>query len=70
MSNMRITYYYAVIDETGWCYQVCSTSRNYNGRPEYIAIPMYNEDYIEKYYNVEDGKWYLEESFTTEWTPI
>ena len=60
---------YARIDETGYCYEVCSSSRNYDGTEGYISIPEYNEDYLEKYYNVNDGKWYEDAEFTIEWTP-
>lgn len=69
MAEARITFYYAMIDETGWCYEVRGTSRNCDGREGYISISSYNLDYIEKYYNVADGKWYWEETFTTEWIP-
>lgn len=69
MAEARITFYYARIDETGWCYGVISTSRNNDGKEGYVPIPSQNDDYLEKYYNVADGKWYLESTFTTEWTP-
>jgi hypothetical protein len=67
--DMRTTFNYAIIDETGYCYEVCTTSRYCHDLPGYIVIPVFNEEYIEKYYNVADGKWYLEETFTTEWVP-
>lgn len=66
--DMRTTFCYAIIDETGWCYEVRSTSRYCDGMEGYIRIPVYSEEYIEKYYNTADGKWYLEDTFTTEWT--
>lgn len=69
MIEPRLAYNYAIIDETGWCYEVCTTSRNCDGMEGYIAISTYNPDYLDKYYNIADGKWYLEESFTTEWIP-
>lgn len=69
MEARRYAYNYAKIDETGWCYEVCSTSRNCDGMEGYVSIPEYSSDYMGKYYNVADGKWYLEASFTTEWTP-
>ena len=62
-------YNYARIDETGFCYEVCSSSRDCDGMDGYISIPEYSEDYIEKYYNVNDGKWYEDAEFTTEWIP-
>lgn len=62
-------YNYAIIDETGWCYEVISTSRSHEGEEGYIVIPEYNEDYMDKYHNVADGKWYEDAEFTTEWTP-
>ena len=69
MVQPRYANCYAIIDETGWCYEVCSASTNHDGLEGYIRIPEYNTDYLDKYYNVANGKWYLEESFTTEWTP-
>lgn len=70
MMERRLAYNYAIIDETGFCYEVCSTSRNCDGMEGYISIPECNPDYMEKYYNVADDKWYLEDSFTTEWAPV
>ena len=69
MIEPRYAYNYALIDETGWCYEVRSTSMNCDDLEGFIPIPVYNPDYMEKYYNVADGKWYLEDSFATEWTP-
>ena len=69
MAQARITFYYAIIDETGWCYEVCSTSRNCDGMEGYLSISSHNLDYLDKYYNIENGKWYWEDSFTTEWIP-
>lgn len=65
----QYAYNYALIDETGLCNEVSSTSRSHDGEAGWIAIPEYNEDYIDKYYNVADGKWYEDAEFTTEWTP-
>ena len=62
-------YAYAEIDpSTGMCIGVM-TSTSEVENPIFIAIPEYNEDYFMKYYNQADGKWYLEDTFTTEWTP-
>lgn len=69
MEARRYAYNYAKIDATGFCYEVCSCSRCYDGEEGYISIPECDTDYMGKYYNVSDGKWYLEASFTTEWTP-
>lgn len=62
-------YHFAVIDETGFCYEVLDTTINYEGRDGYVAIDEYNEDYLFKYYNRADGKWYTDSAFTDEWTP-
>ena len=69
MIEPRLAYNYAFVDETGYCYEVRTTSRNCDGMEGYIRIPEYNPDYLEKYYNQENGKWYLEETFSTEWIP-
>ena len=62
-------YYYARIDEDNMCVEVIDTSVDHSGYPEYIPIPEFNEEYIMKYYNAENGKWYLEPAFATEWIP-
>ncbi len=69
MEARRYAYNYAIINETGFCYEVCSTSENRDDEENFISIPEYDDSYMGKYYNVADGKWYLEASFTTEWTP-
>ena len=70
MAEFRFAYNYALIDETGWCYEVCSTSRNCDGMDGYIRIPEYNYDYMEKYYNVVDCKWYHDAEFSNEATEL
>lgn len=60
-------YYYAIIDlETGECLGVMDMSSyvSPDEYPEYIAIPEYNEDYMENYYNQADGNWYTDAEFT------
>jgi hypothetical protein len=65
---MQYAYNYALIDETGWCYEVTSVSHEQN-EEGWIAIPEYDDSYMDKYYNVADGKWYEDAEFTTEWSP-
>ena len=64
MAEARITFYYAIIDESGWCYEMCSTSRNCDNLEGYLPISGMDIDYLDKYYNVENGLWYLDEGFT------
>lgn len=59
-------YHYAILDESGLCNEVRSTSKNCDGADGYISIPIYSNDYLEKYYNSADGKWYLDNTFATE----
>lgn len=66
MTELRLRYNYALIDETGWCYEVCTTSRNCDEMEGYVVIPEYSYDYLEKYYNVGDGKWYHDAEFQDE----
>lgn len=69
MAKRRLNYYYATIDPAdGFCYGVC-TSINPLEDEHYVEIESLNRDYELKYYNRANGKWYLEASFTTEWTP-
>ena len=62
-------YNYAIISTNGLCVDVYGTSESYTDKENYIAVPEYNPLYIGKYYNQADQKWYIEASFTTEWTP-
>ena len=65
----QYAYHYALIDETGYCYEVRDTTDNCDDEPNFIAIPSYDNSYLEKYYNRADGKWYTDAAFTNEWTP-
>ena len=62
-------YIYALVDEAGLCLEVRGTSKNCDGVEGYVTISKYNSHYIDKYYNVNNGLWYLEASFATEWIP-
>ena len=62
-------YIYALIDGVGLCSEVRGTSKNCDELEGYVAISKYNSHYIDKYYNVNNGLWYLEASFATEWIP-
>lgn len=63
----RLAYNYAEIDlDTGECIGVISSTRVKNGE-QYIPIPSYNEDYMEKYYL--NGNWYEDAAGTIPWTP-
>lgn len=70
MMEPRLAYNYALIDETGWCYEIRTTSRNCDGMEGYISVPEYKDDYLEKYYNVTDGKWYHDPEFQNEATEL
>ena len=65
----QYAYNYARILENGFCYEVLTTSRDNTDLDGYIEIPVYSSDYMGKYYNVADGKWYYDAAFTNEWTP-
>lgn len=60
-------YNYAQIDlETGECFGVRTrTSEIIN--PALIPIEVDSNDYIGKYYNQANGKWYEDAAFTIEW---
>ena len=68
---MAVNYYYnyAEIDpDTNMCVGVQSTTVECTEDPTLVEIPVYDEEYIMKYYNWEDGKFYLEPTYETEWT--
>ena len=62
---------YVRIDDDGYCREVNRQSKilDANQYDELISIPSYTEEYIEKYYNRDDGKWYEDKYFITEWIP-
>lgn len=59
-------YYYAQIDlATGMCIGVQDTSVDCSGSPDMIPIPVYDEDYLCKYYI--NGNWYEDAAGTIPW---
>lgn len=63
-------YTYAVIDPVdNMCIEVVDTTVETTDDPNFIPIPEYNGNYLWKYYNRENGKWYTDAAFTNEWTP-
>jgi hypothetical protein len=65
---VNYAYNFAQIDTiTGMCIGVMSTSDSTQGEIEgYIEIPVYDEDYICKYYI--NGNWYEDAEGTIPWT--
>ena len=70
MIKYRLPYNYALIDETGFWYEVRSTSLNCDDEYGFVRIPEYDDVYMEKYYNVADGKWYYDAEFQNEVTEL
>lgn len=63
---VNYAYNYAEIDlDTRECFGVRSTTREINN-PAVIAIPVYDEEYIGKYYI--NGSWYEDAEGTIPWT--
>jgi hypothetical protein len=62
-----LEYNYATIDpDTGMCIQVETTSADCSGDPTLVEIPVYDEEYICKYYI--NGAWYEDAAGTIPWT--
>lgn len=67
---LNYAYAYAVIDPVdNMCIEVIDTTVKYEDDPNYIDIGTYNGEYLFKYYNRENGKWYTDAAFTNEWIP-
>ena len=64
--SQLLQYNYAVIDANGRCY-ACQTSSVEVPLSNYILVPEHTNDYYNKYYNREDGLWYLDAEFTQLW---
>ena len=73
---MAMNYYYnvAIIDRAStMCVEVRSSTNDQSGSSTeielYVPIPEYNEEYLFKYYNEADGKFYWDPEFTQEYIP-
>ena len=65
---MAVQYYYnyAEIDpDSNMCIQVQSTTLDLTGAPGFVEIPVYDEEYVFKYYI--DGNWYEDAEGTIPW---
>lgn len=66
---MAVNYYYnyAEIDPTtNMCVGI--TSCTYESTdPNWVPIEVYDEEYIMKYYNWDNGKFYYDEAYTQEY---
>lgn len=65
--NTALAYHYAYIDpETKMCIQVdTGTNPNVGDMPNWVAIPVYDPEYLFKYYI--DGNWYEDAAGTIPW---
>lgn len=65
--STNYAYNYAEIDlETGMCIGVHSTDSTNPAGKEFVAIPVYDPEYICKYYI--NGEWYEDAEDTIPWT--
>lgn len=63
---VNYTYNFALIDlETGMCISV-ATSTSDTHSDEWVEIPVYDEEYLFKYYI--NGEWYEDAEGTIPWT--
>lgn len=64
--SQNYAYNYAILDlSTGMCMEVRSCTYEIND-PSCIEIPVYDEEYILKYYI--NGRWYEDAAGTIPWT--
>lgn len=66
--SVNYQYKFATIDpETNMCIEVFTTTSEAEGNfPNVVEIPVYDEEYIFKYYI--DGNWYEDAEGTIPWT--
>lgn len=62
--SMALAYNYCIINlETGRC--LASLTMSYEViNDAYILVPDARNEYVDKYYNREDGLWYYDAEFT------
>ena len=64
---VNLAYNYAVINlSTNMCVTVETTSGEVTGDPRYVEIPVYDPEYLFKYYI--NGAWYEDAAGTIPWT--
>ena len=66
--SVNLQYNYAVLDQFDCCRAVITSSYQVP-LDNYIEIPTYHDDYVEKYYNREDGLFYYEPEYITVFDP-
>lgn len=66
---INYAYNYAYIDPTtNVCMEVRTTTNSAQGDVEgWIEIPVYDEEYVFKYYNFDNGKFYYDSAYTQEY---
>lgn len=65
--SVNLQYNYAQVDlETGWCGGCMTTSYEIN-MDGFIEVPVATDDYVDKYYNFDNGMWYWDAEFTQLW---
>lgn len=63
---VNLAYHYAEIDpDTNMCVGVCTTSSPTHDNPNFVPIPVYDDEYLFKYYI--NGNWYEDEEGTIPW---
>ena len=64
----RYAFNYAVLDaSTKMCIEVRTTTTDYTGVENFVAIPRYSSEYIFKYYI--NGSWWMDAQATTPFVP-
>ena len=66
--SVNLQFNYASIElDTGRCVACMTTSYEIN-HPAWIAVPVQDDDYCDKYYNINgDQMWYWDAEFTQLW---
>lgn len=67
MAVLDLAYHWAEIDpDTKMCIGVLTTTIPDPAGPDFVSIPVYDEEYLFKYYI--DGNWYEDAEGTIPWT--
>jgi hypothetical protein len=64
--SQLLQYNYAILDENDCCVG-CMTYSCEVPLPTYVLVPDATNEYYGKYYNREDGLWYLDAARTQLW---
>jgi hypothetical protein len=68
--SINLAYNFAEIDPAdNMCIGIMTTTNPNQNPALFVPVATYSDDYVEKYYDWDTGKWYYDAEMTQEWIP-